>query len=126
MPRPATDAPTHADFTTQGFVLGVGLSQLENFLRDYDCYDDCHFRAFLQLMSMCSLTSPRQALYPTIIVILVARHKTPLSDQLTSIEPLTFLDAERRRFLDRANTVQQEDATPESGSSLQGEKRVVD
>ncbi|KZV72609.1 hypothetical protein PENSPDRAFT_750753 [Peniophora sp. CONT] len=34
-------------------------------------------------------------LYPIIIVIFVARHRTPLSDQLTSIEPHTVLGAGR-------------------------------
>ncbi|KZV70860.1 hypothetical protein PENSPDRAFT_685141 [Peniophora sp. CONT] len=33
-------------------------------------------------------------LYPIIIIILVARQRTPLCDELTSIEPLTMLEAE--------------------------------
>ena len=45
------------------------------------------------------LTGPSQSLYPTMIVILVARHKTPLSDELTSIEPLTVGDVESQDFL---------------------------
>ena len=45
------------------------------------------------------LTGPSQSLYPTMVVILVARHKTPLSDDLTSIEPLTVGDVESRDFL---------------------------
>ncbi|VDB98662.1 unnamed protein product [Peniophora sp. CBMAI 1063] len=31
-------------------------------------------------------------LYPTIVVILVAKHKTPISNQLTTIEPVTIMD----------------------------------
>ncbi|KZV70857.1 hypothetical protein PENSPDRAFT_651161 [Peniophora sp. CONT] len=38
-------------------------------------------------------------LYPTMIVILVAQHKTPISNQLTAIEPETIMDAESQDLL---------------------------
>ncbi|VDB98668.1 unnamed protein product [Peniophora sp. CBMAI 1063] len=38
-------------------------------------------------------------LYPTLIVIVVARHKSELENQLTSIEPLTVSDSERLDLL---------------------------
>ncbi|VDB98664.1 unnamed protein product [Peniophora sp. CBMAI 1063] len=51
-------------------------------------------------------------LYPTLIVIVVVRHKSHLEHQLTSIEPLTVTDPERLDFLP------QEDSTVGSHSEF--------
>ncbi|VDB98666.1 unnamed protein product [Peniophora sp. CBMAI 1063] len=48
-------------------------------------------------------------LYPTMIVILVAQNKTPISNQLTTIEPMTVMEPESSDLLGQDTDLDKED-----------------
>ncbi|VDB98672.1 unnamed protein product [Peniophora sp. CBMAI 1063] len=64
---------------------------------------------FAEVMTIIMIVAA--PLYPTMVVILVAQNKTPISNQLTTIEPITILDPEVGDLLDQGSNISKDNMT---------------